>query len=127
MRFSFVVPCFNGVDVFKKTWDQFFLRIVSSSSELIFVNDASTDHTKEWLDTLTDPCVKVITNISNLGYAKSNNIGVIQASGEILILLNNDLEFNKEWLALLDIFQASHVNLIHWHCSLGFACLFEFD
>jgi len=60
---------------------------------------------------LGDEYTKVIFNSINLGYAKSNNFAVSQASGDILILLNNDLEFDVEWLKpMLSILESPVLN-----------------
>ena len=111
MHLSFIIPCFNNVEISNKLWRSFTLTEISSSLEVIFINDASTDQTSEWLSSLCDPCVSVLNNSSNLGYAKSNNIGINQASGDILILLNNDLEFDGNWLEpLLSILELPDLN-----------------
>jgi GT2 family glycosyltransferase len=79
--------------------------------ELIFINDSSTDETAQWLNFLNRNCLKTLTNDVNLGYAKSNNLGVSQASGNILILLNNDLEFDSDWLVpMLSILESPILN-----------------
>jgi GT2 family glycosyltransferase len=70
----------------------------NTNYEIILINDASTDGTKNWLNTLQVPHVKIIHNEINQGFAKTNNIAVRQASGEVLVLLNNDLVFDSDWL-----------------------------
>jgi hypothetical protein len=60
---------------------------------------------------LGDEFTKVIFNSNNLGYAKSSNFAVSQASGDILLLLNNDLEFDVEWLKpILSILESPVLN-----------------
>ena len=74
--------------------------------ELIIVDDASTDETFEWLNcfeinTLECQQIKsfrVLRNEHNIGYGKSNNVAAKYARGEILALLNNDLELKPGWL-----------------------------
>jgi GT2 family glycosyltransferase len=74
--------------------------------EIVFIDDASTDETPYWLNTLplnnssslNKIKVKQIRNSHNLGYAKSNNLAAEVASGEVLVLLNNDLILKKGWL-----------------------------
>jgi len=70
----------------------------NTNYEIVLINDASTDGTKDWLNTLQVPHVRIINNETNQGFAKTNNIAVRQASGEILVLLNNDLVFDSDWL-----------------------------
>jgi GT2 family glycosyltransferase len=66
--------------------------------EIILVDDGSTDGTREWLATLTDPAIRVVLNEKNLGYAAANNRGAALARGEFLALLNNDLVLLPGWL-----------------------------
>jgi GT2 family glycosyltransferase len=73
--------------------------------EIILVDDGSTDGTREWLATLTDPSIRVVLNEKNLGYAAANNLGAALARGEFLALLNNDLVLLPGWLSpMLDGF-----------------------
>ncbi len=81
------------------------------SVEIIFVNDASQDEIGLWLKSLSDPRVIVISNKDNLGYSRSNNIANSHASGDILVLLNNDLVFDSEWLEpMLSILESPSLN-----------------
>jgi GT2 family glycosyltransferase len=45
------------------------------------------------------PEVKVVALSQNLGFTGGNNAGIRAASGEIIILLNNDTEVDPHWLA----------------------------
>jgi len=68
--------------------------------EVIFVDNASTDGTAEYLAGLRDrhPNVKVISNRKNLGFAAGNNQGLAVAKGEVLVLLNNDTLVTPGWI-----------------------------
>ena len=68
------------------------------SHEIIFIDDGSTDGTREWLATLNEPGIKVLLNERNLGYAATNNRAAAVAAGEFLALLNNDLILLPRWL-----------------------------
>jgi GT2 family glycosyltransferase len=57
--------------------------------EILVVDNASTDGTVEALRT-DFPSVRLIEAGSNVGFGKANNIGVAQASGELVLLLNPD-------------------------------------
>ena len=71
--------------------------------EVIVVDNASTDGTPEYLRTLAaqNPQVRAIFNTENLGFAKANNQGLAAATGEFLILLNNDTIVPPGWLGRL--------------------------
>lgn len=68
--------------------------------EVVFVDNASEDGTKEWLTKLaaTDPEVRVIFNETNAGFATANNQAFEGASGEVFCLLNNDTVVTPGWL-----------------------------
>ena len=42
---------------------------------------------------------KLIVNTKNWGYAKGNNIGIKKCKGEIICLLNNDTECDKNFIS----------------------------
>jgi GT2 family glycosyltransferase len=71
--------------------------------ELLVVDNASSDGTVEELRRLasTIPNVKVILNDYNAGFGPGNNQGLKSASGEILVLLNNDTIVPHGWLTRL--------------------------
>ncbi|HEX2282667.1 MAG TPA: glycosyltransferase family 2 protein [Thermomicrobiales bacterium] len=71
--------------------------------EIIVVDNASSDGTVEDLRRLAGsiPNVKVILNDHNAGFGPGNNQGLASATGEILVLLNNDTVVPHGWLTRL--------------------------
>jgi GT2 family glycosyltransferase len=76
--------------------------------ELIVVDNASSDGTVEELQRLAGsiPIVRVILNDYNAGFGPGNNQGLAAATGDILVLLNNDTVVPRGWLTRL----ARHLN-----------------
>ncbi|MBE7445033.1 MAG: glycosyltransferase [Planctomycetia bacterium] len=68
--------------------------------EVIFVDNASTDGTVEYLRNLAReyPWYKLVENHENKGFAAGNNRGVALASSEFVMLLNNDVLVSDGWL-----------------------------
>ncbi len=73
--------------------------------ELIAIDDASTDGSREILARIADPKCRVLTNDTNLGAAETKNRGIDQARGEFLAFLDADdlavperLARQMEWL-----------------------------
>ena len=58
-------------------------------SEIIVVDNHSSDDSCEMIKSRF-PNVKLIENNSNLGFPKGNNIGVAQANGDYICILNPD-------------------------------------
>jgi GT2 family glycosyltransferase len=98
VKVSFVIPLFNCLPL-----TQDCLRTLRATlpagldHEIILVDDGSTDGTRAWLATLAPP-VRVVLNPRNLGYAGANNRGAAVATGDLLVLLNNDLILTPRWL-----------------------------
>jgi GT2 family glycosyltransferase/MoaA/NifB/PqqE/SkfB family radical SAM enzyme/Flp pilus assembly protein TadD len=69
--------------------------------EIIFGDNGSTDGTVKWLNKLVreNRHYKLIRNEKNLGFAKGCNQGIDSASGEYVLLLNNDVVVTKDWLS----------------------------
>lgn len=71
--------------------------------DLIIVDNASSDETKEYIKEFqkTHFNIKLIENKENLGYSKGNNIGlkeVLNKDYKYIGLLNNDILFTPNWL-----------------------------
>src|SRR5574343_896905 len=79
-KISIILPAYNHGKLIRKSvntiLNQFF-----TDFELIIVNDGSTDETGEYLKTLTDERIKIITNETNKGLPASLNIGMKEAKG----------------------------------------------
>ncbi|MEK9201323.1 MAG: glycosyltransferase family 2 protein, partial [Patescibacteria group bacterium] len=87
MKTSILIPAFNGFSYLKK-----HLPVITrlGADQIIIVDDASTDGTGQFLKT-EYPNIVVITHPKNLRFPKSVNDGFAHATGEVVILLNQDL------------------------------------
>ena len=97
---SIIIPVFNKLEYTKQCLDALYKVTPNHLFELIIVNNASTDGTKEFLNEFakTYPNVKVIHNQENLVFAKAYNQGARAAKGKYLVFLNNDTIPLKDWL-----------------------------
>tara|TARA_B100000029_G_scaffold474600_1_gene517098 strand:+ start:2230 stop:3276 length:1047 start_codon:yes stop_codon:yes gene_type:complete len=90
-----------------------------SNIEIIVVDNASHDHSQKKCKERF-PNIKIIQNKKNLGYCEGNNIGLKDAGGEFLVVLNPDTEVKKDWLNKLfnayrkfgdGLYQPKHLSL----------------
>lgn len=98
MQVSFIVPLFNCLDFTRAMLASLQATLPPSLiHEIVLVDDGSTDGTRAWLGTLGAP-FRVVLNERNLGFAGANNRGAALATGDLLVLLNNDLVLTRRWL-----------------------------
>lgn len=89
MRFTVIIPNFNGVNTLKRAIDS-VLDQSYSRFELIVVDDGSTDESKEILELYTDTRIKKIYLKNSGGPAKPRNVGVLNSNGDYLLFLDSD-------------------------------------
>ncbi len=74
---------------------------VGSDYEILLVNDGSPDESLDLAVALTrdDPHVTVVDLSRNFGHHKAMMTGLAQASGDLIFLIDSDLEEEPEWLS----------------------------
>ncbi|MCF7800539.1 MAG: glycosyltransferase [Candidatus Marinimicrobia bacterium] len=99
---SIIMLTWNALEYTKKCMKS-IEKNTSIPFEIVFVDNASTDGTVKYLNTLIkkNPHYKLIRNRKNMGFAEGNNQGVAIASGKYIILLNNDVLVPEGWLGSL--------------------------
>ena len=100
---SVAIVTFNNLDWNRTCLESLFGRTEWPNLEVFVVDNASVDGTREFLAEAQRrwPGLKVILNERNEGFARANNLALASASGEILVLLNNDTAVSRGWLSSL--------------------------
>ncbi|WP_141505952.1 glycosyltransferase [Paenibacillus luteus] len=93
---SIILVTYNQLDYTKQCVESIQRHTQQGSYELIIVDNGSTDETVQWAK--SQPGIHVIANDYNAGFPKGCNIGIAAASGEQLMLLNNDTVVTPGWL-----------------------------
>ncbi len=81
-------------------------KTLTHKFEVIVVDNVSTDNShikcKERF-----PQIRLIENKENLGYCEGNNVGIRNANGEFIVILNPDTRVEPDWL--IELFSAYEV------------------
>jgi GT2 family glycosyltransferase len=105
MKYSIIIPTYNRVDILKQCIDSIIANTsisVINSSEIIVVSNGCKDGTVDYVNSLGSS-FKLVRWEQPLGYAKAINLGAAVATGEYLILLNNDSQLlNSNWISMLE-------------------------
>ena len=98
---SIVILTFNQMRYTKECIQSIDKCTPRNQHEIILVDNGSTDGSVQWLRKLVrqNRHYKLIENETNLGFAKGCNQGIQTASGEYVLLLNNDTVVTKDWLS----------------------------
>jgi GT2 family glycosyltransferase len=94
---SIVIPVFNKAEYTRQCIESLIREVRPGETEIIVVDNASTDDTAEVLRTFGD-AVRVITNEENLFFVRGCNAGAARARGKYLVFLNNDTVVLPGWL-----------------------------
>ena len=98
---SIVIPTRNGFNLLRRCVESIFAKTSYPNFELLIIDNGSDELAAlRYLQRLQeDSRVTVIRDDSPFNYSALNNKAVAQANGDIIALLNNDLEvINGDWL-----------------------------
>lgn len=100
MKLSVVTPVYNEAGNLRRLHEELLVVLgpLSQEYEIIAVNDGSRDGSREVLDTLAkkDTNFKVIHFNANHGQTAALLAGIDHASGDIIIMIDSDLENNPK-------------------------------
>lgn len=93
-RLSFVVPVFNESSHLEEWCEGFFQFDFGVPTEVIFVDDASTDDSYRILEGYADrDNVRLMRHAENAGKGSALRTGIAEATGEFVIIQDADFEY----------------------------------
>ena len=101
---SIIIPTKNHHKILNKCISSILLKTDYNKYEIVIVdNETDEDDSVEYLRSLSKyNNIKIIKCDGDFNFSKLNNNAVKDATGEILVLLNNDIEvINEDWLSIL--------------------------
>lgn len=102
-KISVIVLTYNNLDLTKACLESLYQNSMYPNLEIIIVDNASTDDTPEFLREFAkqQPGAKIFLNEENLGFSAGNNVGLNAATGDYLVILNNDTYVTPGWALTL--------------------------
>lgn len=104
---SIIIVSWNVADLLATCLESVFPALGHLRAEVIVVDSASTDHTTTLIGQRF-PQVTFLAQPENIGYTRANNIGLAQASGRHLLLLNPDTEIIGGALVRMVVYLDAH-------------------
>ncbi|MFA5750172.1 MAG: glycosyltransferase family 2 protein [Candidatus Shapirobacteria bacterium] len=92
MTISVIVTNWNGKKLLKKNLEAIIIAS-PEAKEIILADDASQDDSISFAKNLQKkyPKLKIISHKKNKGFGANSNYAVAKATGELIVLLNNDI------------------------------------
>ena len=94
MKLSIVIPVYNEARTILTTIRR--VQVTPFDKEIIVVDDGSTDGTREMLNKVTSPDVRVICHARNQGKGAALRTAFAAATGDFVVIQDADLEYDPD-------------------------------
>lgn len=125
MKLSIIIPAYNEINTILE-----LIRLVQEEEhekEIIIIDDYSTDGTRQLLKEIKDANVRVFFNDLNMGKGYCLRKGIAQATGDIVIIQDADLEYYPdEYSILIEKIIKSKADVVYGSRFLGAHRIFHF-
>jgi GT2 family glycosyltransferase len=115
MKVTIAIPNYNGKSLLEKNLPNI---LKSGAEEVLIIDDGSVDDSVKLLEKIKvqEPTVKLMVNEKNLGFIPTVNKLFDLAKGEIVVLLNNDVFVERDFLnPLLKHFEKREIFAVNCH------------
>ena len=96
MKVSVIIPVFNEEKFVLQTLQEVNKQKKNFNLEIIIIDDCSTDNTLKIIENNSNLFDKFIKNEKNYGKGKSIILGIKEATGDLILLQDCDLEYDPQ-------------------------------
>lgn len=112
MKLSVIMPVYNEERTLREIIDR--VSSVDIEKEIVIVDDASGDKTKQILNSLQDVSIKIIRHASNKGKGVSIRTALDYVSGDACIIQDGDLEYEpQDYLKLIEPVRSGQAEIVY--------------
>jgi dolichol-phosphate mannosyltransferase len=117
MKLSVIMPVFNEVRTVAQVVER--VQAVPIEQEIVLVNDASSDGTREAVERLASPCVRVVHHSINRGKGAGIRTGLELATGDVVVVQDADLEYDPcDFMRLIEPLRGGQAQVVYGVRSL---------
>lgn len=128
MKLSVIVPVYNEIKTIGRIISEIEKTDIGIDKEVIIVDDYSNDGTREFLERINNPQIKVLFHNKNQGKTAAIKIALGYISGDIVIIQDADLEYlpSKNYKILLEPILDGFADVVYGSRFLGAHRVFYF-
>lgn len=121
LKLSVIIPCYNELATVEEVLER--VEAVGLADEIIIVDDGSTDGTREILARIeaeARPNLRILYHERNLGKGAALVTGFAEATGDVLLIQDADLEYDpRDYPHLLQPIQEGVTKVVYGSRFLG--------
>ena len=120
MKLTIIIPCFNEVNTIRQIIDK-IIEINNYEKEIIVIDDFSTDGSRQILSEIEKISIsKLILNERNYGKGYCIKKGIEEATGDIVIIQDADLEYDpSDYKKLIEPIHKNQADVVYGSRFIG--------